>query len=228
MTRRFGPLGLAMSRGVLGVAALFSGAALLAHILLGVSLVLSLAVTSTVLVAAVAAAWLRSSPATRHRLLPIARTGLLAGVAATATYDAARYLLSQVDGSAFNPFETVRVFGQLLVGTTAPETVTYAMGTAFHALNGVAFGVGFCFLFGAVAARSWRRGVAAGIGWALFLEAFQLTLYPGWLDIRAYREFAQISAASHVAFGAALGLGAHLGMRMPPSEPLSPPVARTT
>ena len=42
--------------------------------------------------------------------------------------------------------------------------------------------------------------------WGLFLETFQLTLYPGWLDIRTYSEFATISALSHVVYGATLGL----------------------
>jgi hypothetical protein len=56
----------------------------------------------------------------------------------------------------------------------------------------------YCVLFG-------RRGVPGGIAWGVFLEAFQLTLFPGWLDIRAYREFVQISALSHIVYGATLG-----------------------
>ena len=47
----------------------------------------------------------------------------------------------------------------------------------------------------------------------LFLEAFQLTLYPDWLGIRFVDEFVRISALSHIAYGASLGLIARWGFR---------------
>jgi hypothetical protein len=50
------------------------------------------------------------------------------------------------------------------------------------------------------------------MAWGAVLEVFQLTLYPGWLDIRAYQEFAQISALSHLAYGATLGWSARTGI----------------
>jgi hypothetical protein len=81
-------------------------------------------------------------------------------------------------------------------------------GIAFHVLNGIAFGTSYCALFG-------TRGVRAGIAWGVFLEVFQLTLYPGWLDIRFYREFATISALSHVAYGAVLGFTCRAALRAP-------------
>ena len=51
------------------------------------------------------------------------------------------------------------------------------------------------------------------MGLALFLEVFQLTLYPGWLDIGFYAEFVQISAISHLVFGATLGMVVRYGLR---------------
>jgi hypothetical protein len=54
---------------------------------------------------------------------------------------------------------------------------------------------------------SGARGARAGVAWGLFLELFQLTLYPGWLDIRLYREFAMISSLGHVVYGLVLGAG---------------------
>jgi hypothetical protein len=41
---------------------------------------------------------------------------------------------------------------------------------------------------------------------------FQLTLYPGWLNIRLYAEFAQISAISHVVYGLVLGKACQVGL----------------
>ena len=59
--------------------------------------------------------------------------------------------------------------------------------------------------------RHWDRDT--GALWGLFLEAFQLTLYPDWLGIRFVDEFVRISALSHLAYGASLGLIARWGFR---------------
>ena len=67
------------------------------------------------------------------------------------------------------------------------------------------FGVAYVFLFARDGAISGGRALATGVAWGIFLELFQLTLYPGWLDIRAYKEFAMISALGHVVYGATLG-----------------------
>ena len=61
-----------------------------------------------------------------------------------------------------------------------------------------------------------------GIGWGLFLEAFQLTLYPGWLDIRLYQEFATISTVV-TSVGAALLVGALISGLWPSGDPAPPP-----
>lgn len=73
-----------------------------------------------------------------------------------------------------------------------------------HLLNGTSFGVAYLFLFARDGRTSVRRALLTGVGWGLFLETFQLTLYPGWLDIRLYQEFATISALSHIVYGATL------------------------
>ena len=190
----------------LGVGAMFSGAALLAHILAGVALPLALALTATLLAVTAWLVWRRTAADERRLLLQRAGVGVVWGVAATLAYDVAKYALSLLDPSPYNPFEAIRIFGILLTGRAAPAELSLAAGVGFHLLNGVAFGVAFCFLFG-------RRGVLAGIAWGLFLELFQLTLYPGWLDVRFYEEFARISALSHVVYGAVLGLGCRAGLR---------------
>ena len=189
-----------------GVAALFSGAALLGNILFGFSLVLGLVVIGGGAAAVAAVAVTRMTPDERWRLRRTVGAGVVAGLVATICYDVAKAVLSQVDPSPFNPFEATRVFGVLLIGDGAPEGALQAAGIALHLLNGTAFGVAFTVLFGREGRLSMPAALLFGIGWGLFLELFQITLYPGWLDIRAYREFATISALSHVVYGATLGL----------------------
>jgi hypothetical protein len=196
----------ARSNRILGAAALFSGAALVAHILAGVSLRLTLLFTALLLVLAIVLIARRSAPQQRARLRRVAGAGLLAGVIATAAYDGAKFLLSRGTDSPYNPFEAIRAFGLLLAGPSAPPVAIYAAGTSFHLLNGISFGVAFCFLFR-------RRSLLQGIAWGMFLELFQLTLFPGWLDIRSYREFVQISVLAHLVYGAVLSLVAQAILR---------------
>jgi hypothetical protein len=182
---------------LVALAFLFSGAALVAHILAGVSLRLSLAFTALVLMISLTIVWRRSRPERRSHLGRLITAGLVAGLFATAIYDGAKFLLSRGTHSPYNPFEAIRVFGRLLAGSSASPVAIVISGTAFHVLNGTCFGVAFCLLFN-------KRNLLTGIAWGLFLELFQLTLYPGWLDIRFYREFVQISVLSHIFYGAAL------------------------
>lgn len=194
------------ARRIVGAAALFSGAALVAHILSGVSLRLSLLFTTLLLVGAVVMTLRRAPAEHRGRARRIAAAGVLAGVVATAAYDGTKYVLSIGVTTAFNPFEAIRAFGHLLAGPAASPALVIAAGAAFHLLNGISFGVAYAFLFR-------RRGLWSGIAWGLFLELFQLTLFPGWLDIRAYREFIQISAAAHLVYGALLSVVSRLVLR---------------
>lgn len=190
----------------LGSVALFSGAALLAHILGGFSLRLAWLFAASL--AALGVGWrLRAlSASERSRLLRLVRVALVTGVVATAAYDVSRWALSQLEPSPYNPFEALRIFGLALAGAGAPAPVIFATGSLFHAVNGLTFALAYCFLFG-------QRGLWAGMAWGLFLESFQLALYPGWLSIGFLREFAQISATSHLVYGACLGVGCRIGIQ---------------
>ncbi|MDQ3930302.1 MAG: hypothetical protein M3328_14305 [Chloroflexota bacterium] len=194
-----------MAGRLVGVLALFSGAALLTHIIWRVSLPLALALAVVVLVVSAVTLWRRATVAQRTMLARLLKVGAASGLIATVSYDAAKFALSQLDPSPYNPFEAVRIFGTLLLGETASSAAIYGAGTAFHLLNGVSFGVAYCFLFR-------RQGIIAGVAWGLFLEMFQLTLYPGWLNIRLYSEFAQISAISHIVYGLVLGKACQVGL----------------
>ena len=190
----------------LGIFALFSGAALVTHIVSGFSLRLALGLAAAIVVLGVGLRWRRASPELRARMVRVSQVGLLAGLLATMVYDLSKFVLSRWDDSPYNPFELIRAFGLLLAGSSSPTTLVYSAGAAFHLLNGLFFGVAFCFFFG-------RRGVIAGVAWGFFLELFQLTLYPGWLNIGFYSEFVQISALSHLAYGAVLGLFCKFALR---------------
>lgn len=200
-------------RRLIGLFALFSGIALLAHIIGGVSLALALAGTSAILVGGVALALRGQDPVSRRWTLRTAAVGTAVGLIATITYDVTKASLSTLDPSPYNPFEVLLVFGQLLLGTDHTDMGVTIAGAAFHFLNGTAFAVAYCFLFARDGRSTLRWALATGIGWGVFLEIFQLTLYPGWLDIRFYEEFATISALSHVVYGATLGLLARTGLR---------------
>jgi hypothetical protein len=200
-------------RWAVGIGALFSGAALLGNIIIGLPLPVTLGVSLTVVIAGATFLIRHATPARRAQMLRTVAIGAAAGFLATLVYDGAKFALSQADPSPYNPFEATRVFGQLLLGTAAPPVLIVVAGTAFHFLNGTMFGVAYTVLF----AREGRSSIAyaglSGAGWGLLLETFQLTLYPGWLSIGFIGEFVRISALSHLAYGASLGLIARWGFR---------------
>ena len=121
--------------------------------------------------------------------------------------------------TAYDPFHVISIFGTLILGSDVDPALIMAAGTAFHLVNGTSFGVAYLFLFARDGRITLRRALLTGIGWGLFLETFQITLYPGWLDIRLYQEFAAISALSHVVYGATLGLLARWLLRRVFAEP---------
>jgi hypothetical protein len=211
-------------RPLLAFGGVFSAVALLLNILGGVSLGLALLVMTALLVAVLVVVLVVSSHESRAWMLRTVATGIGVGVVATVIYDVAKTVLSQLDPSPFDPFHVISIFGSLLVGSDADPALITVAGLAFHLLNGTSFGVAYVFLFGRDGATNLRRALLTGIGWGLFLETFQLTLYPGWLDIRLYQEFATISALGHIVYGATLGLlGRGLLRRAFPQRPVTPP-----
>lgn len=161
---------------------------------------------TALLLLALAGVLIVSSPESRGWMLRTVGLGIGVGLSATLIYDVTKTILSQLDPSPFDPFHVIAIFGKLIVGTNADPALITAAGLAFHLVNGTSFGVAYLFLFARDGRTTVRRALLTGVGWGLFLETFQLTLYPGWLDIRLYQEFATISALSHIVYGATLGL----------------------
>lgn len=193
-------------RPILALGGVFSGVALLLYILAGVSLALALLITSALLVGGLGVVLWLSSPAGRRWVLLTILGGAASGLVATIAYDIAKTILSQLDPSPYDPFHAITVFGTLMLGAEAAALLIFLAGAAFHLLNGTSFGVAYAFLFAHDGEISLRRALVTGVIWGLFLETFQLTLYPGWLDIRFYQEFVTISALGHVVYGATLGV----------------------
>jgi hypothetical protein len=190
---------------VIGLALLANGAALVLHILRGLPMAPLLAALWGAGLVAIAYALVRAHPAVRAELRRTFVVGVAAGLAATIAYDVAKAGLSQLDPAPWNPFEATRAFGVALIGEGAPDAAHRALGWAFHLSNGATFGMSFTFLFGGLALRGAAWAAGLGAAWGLFLESFQLALYPGWLSIRAVSEFQQVSFLSHLVFGVVLG-----------------------
>ena len=194
-------------------ASLANGIALLGTILFALPLPLLLVATWTMGIIAFAAIVTASAPAARSGLASFLVVGLGAGIIATLAYDVSKAILSQLDPSPYNPFEAMKVFGRLLLGESdSPEAMLIA-GWIFHLANGWTFAIAYTLLVARAGGVSRRRGILTGIAFGLFLELFQLTLYPGWLNVRFPDEFRQISFLSHVVFGAVLGILVPVGLR---------------
>lgn len=191
---------------VAGAVFLVSGASLLVYVLTGAPLPLVLGVLAVAAAVAIAiAVW--PDEARRRGWLRRIAIGAPVGLLATGAYDLSRYVLVQVLGFHVSPFKAFPLFGQaLLMDDAGRGPVVFALGIAFHALNGVMFGCAYAVWFGH---RPWWWG----IGFALGLEAFMLAIYPGWLDIRALGEFTTMSVFGHVVYGTVLGLGNSLWLR---------------
>src|SRR5437773_9476156 len=108
-------------RGLFGFLALFSGTALVAHILLRFSLRLTLVVAGALLLIVVRWGWKRSGPSRRAEIVRFLKVGVFAGALATVMYDISKFGLSRLNGSHYNPFEVIGIFGALLVGPSAPR-----------------------------------------------------------------------------------------------------------
>jgi hypothetical protein len=114
-------------------------------------------------------------------------------------YDASRWITAATIAKDINPFAAWPVFGRAIAGKETAAGAALAIGLGYHIINGLSFAVAFAVLMP-------RSGVVGGIAWGLALEAAMLSIYPGWLDIRAIREFTTVSLLGHIFYGATLGV----------------------
>jgi hypothetical protein len=178
---------------------LATGAALLVHLAISVALPLGIGLSFAGAIGLAALTWRRLSPELRVALRRRAILGIGIGVVSTLAYDATRLVLVWAVGFQFNPLETIRVFGQLLVGPSQPAALVFAAGALYHGANGIGFATALLLFVR-------RPGLRHGLAWAFILEAIMVSLYPGWLNLAAVDEFVSVSVVGHVVYGATLGI----------------------
>src|SRR5262249_8859519 len=192
-------LGAATTWRLLAALPLASGAALIVHVLSGVSLGATLLAAGGIVFLAGLMLWRQLSPHARLEVRRRAVVGTLAGLAATGAYDSVRWALVTVFRYTFWPFDIFSIFGQAIAGGGLPAGVVTGIGVLYHYLNGVLFALAYTILFG-------RAGWWVGILWALGLEALMLSVYPGWLHPQAFGESLGVSLLGPVGYGPVLGL----------------------
>lgn len=177
---------------------MFSGVALIVHILSHVSLQATFVVALLIFVCSFSLILFKKKISGRAQIYHRLWIGTQVSVVALIGYDLSKWLLSQVDPSPFNPFEAIHKFGVLLCASSTNTILIWATGGFFHLINGICFGVSFVFLFE-------KPGLWSGIFWGCFLEFFQLMLFPDWLGTSFRKEFTVISSLSHIVYGVILG-----------------------
>lgn len=178
---------------------LASGAALLVYILAGLSLRWTLLALVVVAVGVITLVLRRFDPARRQKVLRRMGIGAVTGLVATIAYDLVRLGLVEFAGLRIDPIEAWRLFGVALTDPNLSHATHMIAGTAFHLVNGVAFGMAYTVAFG-------QRGWWAGVLWAFVLEGFMVSVYPGWLGLKALDEFLSVSITGHIAYGLVLGV----------------------
>lgn len=193
------PTGAVRWRVLVAALPLATGGALVIYILAGRSLPTALLLTVLCTGATALYGWTRLGPLARLWVARRARAGLVAGIAATASYDLVRLALVKFGHFTFWPFDIFGVFGRALVGTAADPFVLRAAGVTYHLANGICFGIAYSLIWG-------KRGPLFGLIWGLALETFMVSLYPGWLHIDALLgEFLSVSLLGHITYGVVLG-----------------------
>lgn len=193
-------------RGLLAVLPLSTGAAVLVFLLTKVSLALSASVLVTLGIGSWVAARRKLSPGVREHLRARVRIGLLAGVAATVTYNVSRYGITAAADMTLRPFRPLALFGEAFIGSEAPLTARYVVGVVYHVFNGLGFAVAYAIVVP-------RAAVWSALTWALVLELATIALYPDWLKLDRLGEFATVSVLSHIVYGLTLGAVAVIAER---------------
>ncbi|UVI29382.1 hypothetical protein [Paenibacillus spongiae] len=142
--------------------------------------------------------WRRLPPGKHSEIKRIIGYGTVAGILATCLYDLSRFVLIKVTGIQFWPFDIFGIFGKALVGEQATGLWVSILGAAFHIANGTTFGIAYTVAFG-------RKGIQGGLVWAMILELAMVTVYPGWLDMKALDELISVSIVGHFVYGIVLG-----------------------
>jgi hypothetical protein len=125
--------------------------------------------------------------------------GLLAGVLAVLTYDGVRLVLMKTAFTQFDSFKSHYIFGSWITGKDIDSTPAAIAGWTYHYWNGLAIALFYVLTFG-------RRHWLYAVGWAMFLEACMLGLFPLFLQVTNQVDFIVLSMIGHICYGIVLGL----------------------
>lgn len=187
------------ARLLLVIFPLATGAALVAYIVARISLDLGIALLAALGLAVGIIIWTRAQTPSRVLLKRRALIGVTSGVVATGAYDLVRWAFVTVFGLGFRPFDVIPIFGQLLLGRSSLHIAQVAIGIAYHWANGIGFAAAYVLVVA-------HPRVLTALIWAACLELAMVSIYPGWLHIRAIDEFYFVSVLGHLTYGCALGV----------------------
>lgn len=124
--------------------------------------------------------------------------GVVAGALATIVYDVVRWILNKTVFTQYYSFKAIYIFGAWITGKDISTTEAAVAGWIYHYWNGLSIALFYTLTFG-------RRHWLYAVGWALFMEACMLGLFPFFLQVTNKWDFIALSMIGHLAYGAALG-----------------------
>lgn len=127
------------------------------------------------------------------------QVGLGAGVVAVLTYDGVRLLLMKTFFTKFDSYKSHYYFGHWITGQPMDSLATALAGWTYHYWNGLVIALFYVLTFG-------RRHWLYAVGWAMFLEACMLGLFPMFMKVTNQLDFIVLSMSGHAAYGLVLGL----------------------
>ena len=125
--------------------------------------------------------------------------GTVGGVIATIVYDLVRWLLNHTLFTHYNSFKAIYIFGSWITGKDVLSAEAAIAGWIYHYWNGLSIALFYTLTFG-------RRHWLYAVGWALFMEACMLGLFPLFLQVTDKLDFIALSMIGHLAYGVVLGL----------------------
>ena len=132
-------------------------------------------------------------------LLNSLAVGLFGGMAATIVYDLVRWVLNQTIFTHYYSFKAIYIFGSWITGKDSSSAEAAVAGWIYHYWNGLSIALFYVLTFG-------RRRWYYAVGWALFMEACMLGLFPLFLQVTDKLDFIALSMIGHFAYGVVLGL----------------------
>lgn len=125
--------------------------------------------------------------------------GVIGGFVATVVYDVVRWVLNLTVFTHYDTFKAIYIFGGWITATEPSTPQAAVAGWIYHFWNGLSIALFYVLTFG-------RRHWLYAVGWALFMEACTLGLFPLFLQVTNKLDFIALSMIGHFAYGVVLGL----------------------